>query len=94
MKLHEYQARDILARQGIPVTGGGVATTPDDVRRIGRSELGTAGPPAWHTHLAQGVGPDAAVEPGKELQGIIPGVDDQRQAVEAGQRLGIGPAGR
>jgi succinyl-CoA synthetase beta subunit len=34
MKLHEYQARDILARQGIPVTGGGVATTPDDVRRI------------------------------------------------------------
>jgi succinyl-CoA synthetase beta subunit len=34
MKLHEYQARDILARQGIPVTGGGVATTPDEVRRI------------------------------------------------------------
>ena len=26
MKLHEYQARDILQRYGIPVTGGGVAS--------------------------------------------------------------------
>lgn len=34
MKLHEYQARDILARHGIPVTGGGVATTSDEARHI------------------------------------------------------------
>lgn len=34
MKLHEYQARDILARYGIPVTGGGVATTPQEARHI------------------------------------------------------------
>lgn len=34
MKLHEYQARDILARYGIPVTGGGVATTPQQARQI------------------------------------------------------------
>ncbi|GIV97366.1 MAG: succinate--CoA ligase [ADP-forming] subunit beta [Herpetosiphonaceae bacterium] len=34
MKLHEYQARDILARYGIPVTGGGMATTPEEVRRL------------------------------------------------------------
>ncbi len=34
MKLHEYQARDILARYGIPVTGGGVANTPAEVRAI------------------------------------------------------------
>jgi succinyl-CoA synthetase beta subunit len=34
MKLHEYQARDILARYGIPVTGGGVATTPQEARQI------------------------------------------------------------
>ncbi|MGQ9547745.1 MAG: ADP-forming succinate--CoA ligase subunit beta [Roseiflexus sp.] len=34
MKLHEYQARDILARYGIPVTGGGVATTPAEARAI------------------------------------------------------------
>lgn len=34
MKLHEYQARDILERYGVPVTSGGVATTPEEVRRI------------------------------------------------------------
>jgi succinyl-CoA synthetase beta subunit len=34
MKLHEYQARDILERYGIPVTGGGVASTPAEVRKL------------------------------------------------------------
>lgn len=34
MKLHEYQARDILERYGLPVTGGGVASTPEEARRI------------------------------------------------------------
>ncbi|MEM8529406.1 MAG: ADP-forming succinate--CoA ligase subunit beta [Chloroflexota bacterium] len=34
MKLHEYQARDILARYKIPVTGGGVASTPEEARRL------------------------------------------------------------
>ncbi|WP_322489113.1 ADP-forming succinate--CoA ligase subunit beta [Chloroflexus sp.] len=34
MKLHEYQARDLLARYGIPVTGGGVAVTPAEACAI------------------------------------------------------------
>jgi succinyl-CoA synthetase beta subunit len=34
MKLHEYQARDVLAKYGIPVTGGGVATTPAEARKV------------------------------------------------------------
>jgi succinyl-CoA synthetase beta subunit len=34
MKLHEYQARDILAKYGVPVTGGGVATTPQEARAL------------------------------------------------------------
>ncbi|MBC8162576.1 MAG: ADP-forming succinate--CoA ligase subunit beta [Roseiflexaceae bacterium] len=34
MKLHEYQARDVLAKYKIPVTGGGVATTPAEARAI------------------------------------------------------------
>ncbi|NTU79301.1 MAG: ADP-forming succinate--CoA ligase subunit beta [Chloroflexales bacterium] len=34
MKLHEYQARDLLATYGIPVTGGGVASTPAEARAI------------------------------------------------------------
>lgn len=39
MKLHEYQARDLLAKNGVPVTGGGVATTPAEARAIAE-ELG------------------------------------------------------
>lgn len=34
MKLHEYQARDLLAKYGIPVTGGGVASTPAEARAV------------------------------------------------------------
>jgi succinyl-CoA synthetase beta subunit len=34
MKLHEYQARDILAKYGIPVTGGGVAGTAAEARAL------------------------------------------------------------
>ncbi len=34
MNLHEYQARDILARHGIPVPASDVATTPEEARAI------------------------------------------------------------
>ncbi len=37
MKLHEYQAREILERYRIPVTGGGVASTPEEARRAAES---------------------------------------------------------
>jgi succinyl-CoA synthetase beta subunit len=36
VNLHEYQARDILRRHGIPVPAGEVADTPDQVRAIAR----------------------------------------------------------
>ncbi len=39
MKLHEYQARDLLAKHGVPVTVGRVASTPAEARRIAE-ELG------------------------------------------------------
>jgi len=39
MKLHEYQARDLLARNGVPVTAGRVAATPAEARKIAE-ELG------------------------------------------------------
>jgi succinyl-CoA synthetase beta subunit len=32
MKIHEYQAKDILKRYGIPVPEGGVASTPEEAR--------------------------------------------------------------
>ena len=34
MNLHEYQARDILRKHGIPVPPGDVATTPAEARGI------------------------------------------------------------
>jgi len=34
VNLHEYQAREILRRHGIPVPDGDVATTPDEARAI------------------------------------------------------------
>ncbi|MBE3561198.1 MAG: ADP-forming succinate--CoA ligase subunit beta [Ktedonobacteraceae bacterium] len=39
MKIHEYQAKDILARYGIPVQPGKVAYTPEQAEAIAR-ELG------------------------------------------------------
>ncbi|MGB9634182.1 MAG: ADP-forming succinate--CoA ligase subunit beta [Chloroflexaceae bacterium] len=37
MKLHEYQARDLLAKYGIPVTRGGVAVTSGEARAVAES---------------------------------------------------------
>ncbi|MCK4362369.1 MAG: ADP-forming succinate--CoA ligase subunit beta [Dehalococcoidia bacterium] len=39
MKIHEYQAKEILAKYGIPVPRGGVASTPAEAGRIA-AELG------------------------------------------------------
>ncbi|HEU5227773.1 MAG TPA: ATP-grasp domain-containing protein, partial [Ktedonobacteraceae bacterium] len=36
MKIHEYQAKDILARYGIPLDAGSVATTPEEAETIAR----------------------------------------------------------
>ena len=38
MNLHEYQARDILKRHGIPVPDGGVADTPDAARALAEGD--------------------------------------------------------
>jgi succinyl-CoA synthetase beta subunit len=43
VNLHEYQARDILRRHGIPVPPGEVAETPDQARAIAQ-RLGGGGP--------------------------------------------------
>ena len=41
MKIHEYQAKDILARYGVPIQPGRVARTPEEAEAIAR-ELGGA----------------------------------------------------
>lgn len=39
MKVHEYQAKSVLAKSGVPVPAGKVATTPDEAVKIAQ-ELG------------------------------------------------------
>ena len=39
MKIHEYQAKELMARYGIPVPKGGMAASPDDARKVAE-ELG------------------------------------------------------
>src|SRR5216117_2850140 len=39
MKIHEFQAKQIFSRFGVPVPRGGVATSPSEAARIAR-ELG------------------------------------------------------
>ncbi len=34
MDLYEYQGRELFARHGLPVLGGGVAETPEEARAI------------------------------------------------------------
>jgi succinyl-CoA synthetase beta subunit len=41
VNLHEYQARELLLAQGIPMAAGGVASTPDEVRAIAERLGGT-----------------------------------------------------
>lgn len=40
MKLHEYQAKALLAKYGVPVPTGEVASSLDEVRRIAKSRQG------------------------------------------------------
>ena len=41
MNIHEYQAKDILRREGVPIPPGEVATTPDGAEAIARQYGGT-----------------------------------------------------
>ncbi|MEO5510970.1 MAG: ADP-forming succinate--CoA ligase subunit beta [Longimicrobiales bacterium] len=41
MNIHEYQAREILQAHGVPVPGGSVASTADEIERIAKELGGT-----------------------------------------------------
>ena len=41
MNIHEYQAKEIFRRAGIPIPPGRVATTPDEAETIAREFGGT-----------------------------------------------------
>src|SRR2546422_3832580 len=40
VKIHEYQAKDILARYGVPIQPGRVAQTPEEAEEIARELVG------------------------------------------------------
>ena len=42
MKIHEYQSKEIIARYGVPVPKGGVASTPQEAANIARDLGGSA----------------------------------------------------
>ena len=42
MKIHEYQAKQILSEYGVPVPSGGVATTPEEAANLVESLGGRA----------------------------------------------------
>ena len=37
MKIHEYQAKELMGAYGIPVPGGSVAETPEEAREIAKT---------------------------------------------------------
>lgn len=37
MDLYEYQARELFAKHGVPVLGGGIATTPEQARQVAQN---------------------------------------------------------
>jgi succinyl-CoA synthetase beta subunit len=90
MKIHEYQAKAILAEYGIPVPKGGVAHTPADVAAIAQREGGRVVVKAQIHAGGRGKG------------GGVKLADDPSQAAEVGaQILGMtlvtpqtGPEGR
>ena len=43
MKVHEYQAKGILAEYGVPVPKGGVATTATEAGRVAEEISGPVG---------------------------------------------------
>ena len=90
MKVHEYQAKEVLARYGVPVPNGRVASTPDEASAIA-ADLGT--PVAVKAQIHAG---------GRGKGGGIKLADTPDQAREAaGQIIGMqlvthqtGPDGR
>jgi succinyl-CoA synthetase beta subunit len=75
LKIHEYQAKDIMARYGIPIQPGKVAYTPEEAEQIAR-ELG--GPVVIKAQVYVG---------GRGKAGGIQFGETPEQAREAAQRV-------
>ena len=74
MKVHEYQAKDILSQHGVPVPKGGIASTPQEAREIAR-DLGGRAVVKAQVH-AGGRGKAGGVR-------VVSSADEAAQAAEA-----------
>ena len=79
MKVHEYQAKALMAKFGIPVPKGGVAATPDEAKKVAK-DLGGSVVVKAQVHAggrgkAGGVkvvsSPDEAAEFAKSILGTV-----------------------
>ena len=103
MKIHEFQAKDILAGYGLPIPPGHVATTPEEARaaaeRIGGTVVVKAQVLVGGRGKAGGVKlaatPDEAAEKAADILGMdIKGITVQRvlvaQAVDIATEIYLG----
>jgi succinyl-CoA synthetase beta subunit len=86
MKIHEYQAKEILGRYRIPVQPGKVATTPDEAEAIAR-EFGVPVVVKAQVYVggrgkAGGVKLASTPEQAREMAGMILGMDIKGLTVE------------
>jgi succinyl-CoA synthetase beta subunit len=96
MKIHEYQAKEILAEYGVPVPQGEVATTPEEAKVIAERLGGTVAIKA-QVHVggrgkAGGIkvakNPDDAYEKASEILGMdIKGLTVEKVLVEEGAEI-------
>ena len=93
MKIHEFEAKDLLAGFGIAIPPGRVATTPGQAREVAREVGGDSGKVVVKAQIhAGGRGKGGGVK-------VVEGVDEAGKAAEEilGSRLvthQTGPAGR
>lgn len=96
MKIHEYQAKEVFSKYGIPIPKGRVATTPDEVKTIAQ-EIGGVVAVKSQVHVggrgkAGGIKiaetPDEAYEAGKKILGMdIKGLTVEKVLVEEGSDI-------
>ncbi len=96
MKIHEYQAKEVFGKYGIPTPKGRVATTPEEVKKIAE-EIGGLVAVKSQVHVggrgkAGGIKiaktPDEAYEAGKAILGMdIKGLTVEKVLVEEGSDI-------
>ncbi len=100
MNIHEYQAKQVLAKYGVAVLDGAIAYTPDEAGRAARDLGGTAWVVKAQIHAGgRGKGHFAGDESGKGGVRVVTSPEQAAEAAKAmlGQVLvtrQTGPAGR